>query len=82
MCRPQGGLVIEKNPGFFGGPAFALRPGAGCGRGGICAAVVAGIPESGKKLRARRSVTGGLPGREKYAIVKSGFCELLFICSY
>lgn len=24
-------------------------------------------------------MTGGLPGREKYAIVKSGFCELLFI---
>ena len=22
---------------------------------------------------------GDLPGREKYAIVKSGFCELLFI---
>ena len=51
---------------------------AGCGRGDVCAAVVAGFPEGGEKLCARRSVTGGLPGREKYAIVKSGSFELLF----
>ena len=40
------------------GRSGASASGAGCGRGGICAAVVAGIPEGGKKLRARRSVTG------------------------
>ena len=33
-------------------------PGAGRGAGGVCAAVVAGVPEGGRKLRAGRSVTG------------------------
>ena len=32
--------------------------GAGRGAGGVCAAVVAGVPEGGQKLRAGRSVTG------------------------
>lgn len=45
-------------------------PGTGRGAGGVCAAVVAGIPEGGQKLRAGRSVTGDLPEREKYAILE------------
>ena len=36
----------------------AAAAGAGRGAGGVCAAVMAGVPEGGQKLRAGRSVTG------------------------
>lgn len=40
------------------GRSGAAAAGTGRGAGGVCAAVVAGVPEGGQKLRAGRSVTG------------------------
>ena len=40
------------------GRSGAAAAGTGRGAGGVCVAVVAGVPEGGQKLRAGRSVTG------------------------